>query len=169
MSNYYYIGVLRKSLLFVLLLTLVGCYDNSRPTRIGSAAPDFVLQDGEHKVALHDFRGQVVVLNFWATWCPPCVEETPSMVQMADKVKSKGVTVIGVSVDVDKSAFDKFVKDNRMDYVTVRDPEQKSSALYGTTGWPETFIIDRQGVLRRKFVGPVNWDDPEIVSYITNL
>jgi cytochrome c biogenesis protein CcmG/thiol:disulfide interchange protein DsbE len=168
-SNYYYIDVLRKSLLFALLLTLVGCYDNSRPTRIGSAAPDFVLQDGEHKVALHDFRGQVVVLNFWATWCPPCVEETPSMVQMADKVKSKGVTVIGVSVDVDKSAFDKFVKDNHMDYVLVRDPEQKSSALYGTTGWPETFIIDRQGVLRRKFVGPVNWDDPEIISYITNL
>ena len=169
MSNYYYICVPRKSLLFVLLLTLAGCYNNSRPTRIGSAAPDFVLQDGEHKVALHDFRGQVVVLNFWATWCPPCIEETPSLVEMADKVKNKGVTVLGVSIDVDKSAYDSFVKDHKMDYVTVRDPEQKSSELYGTTGWPETFIIDRKGVLRRKFVGAVNWNDPEIVSYITSL
>lgn len=169
MSNHYYICVLRKSLLFVLLLALAGCYNNSRPTHIGSTAPDFVVQDGDRKVALHDFRGQVVVLNFWATWCPPCIEETPSLVQMADQVKSKGVTVVGVSIDVDKSAYENFVRSHNMDYVTVRDPEQKSSALYGTTGWPETFIIDRQGVLRRKFVGAVNWNDPEIVSYLTSL
>ena len=152
-----------------MLLALAGCYNNSHPTRIGSAAPDFVVQDGDKKLALHDFRGQVVVLNFWATWCPPCIEETPSMVAMADKVKSKGVTVVGVSIDVDKGAYENFIKSNHMDYVTIRDPEQKSSALYGTTGWPETFIIDRNGVLRRKFVGAVNWNDPEIVQYLTSL
>ena len=161
--------MLRKSFLLLLLLVLAGCYNNPKPTHIGSAAPDFVVQDGNRTVALHDFRGQVVVLNFWATWCPPCIEETPSMVQMADRVKSKGVTVIGVSIDVDKSAYENFIKSHNMDYVTVRDPDQKSSALYGTTGWPETFIIDRQGVLRRKFVGPVDWNDPEIVKYITSL
>lgn len=152
-----------------MLLALSGCYNNSRPTRIGSAAPDFVVQDGDRKLALHDFRGQVVVLNFWATWCPPCIEETPSMVEMADKVKSKGVTVVGVSIDVDKAAYENFIRSNHMDYVTIRDPEQKSSSLYGTTGWPETFIIDRNGVLRRKFVGAVNWNDPEIVKYLTSL
>lgn len=161
--------MLRKTLLLVLVLSLAGCYNNTRPTHIGSAAPDFVVQDSAHKVALHDFKGQVVVLNFWASWCAPCIEETPSLVEMAQKVKSKGVTVVGVSIDVDKAAYENFVKSHNMDFVTVRDPEQKSSSLYGTTGWPETFIIDRQGVLRRKFVGPVDWNDPEIVNYLTSL
>ena len=168
-SSHYYINVLRKSLLFVLLLALVGCYDNSRPTHIGSAAPDFVVEDGAHKVALHDFRGQVVVLNFFASWCAPCIEETPSLVAMSQKMKDKGVTVLGVSVDVDASAYNNFLKEHRVDFPTVRDPAEKSSGLYGTTGWPETFIIDRQGVLRRKFVGPVDWNDPDIVQYLTSL
>ena len=151
------------------MLALAGCYNSSKPTHIGSLAPDFVVQDSDRKVALHDLRGQVVVLNFWATWCPPCVEEMPSLIQMADKVKPKGVTVLGVSVDVDQAAYENFLKNHGVDFLTVRDPDEKSPALYGTTGWPETFIIDRQGVLRRKFVGPVDWNDPEIVQYLTSL
>ena len=110
-----------------------------------------------------------MVLNFWATWCAPCVEEMPSLVEMAQKVKDKGVTVVGVSIDVDGNAYHNFVKQHGVEFLTVRDPDQKSSSLYGTTGWPETFIIDRQGVLRRKFVGPVNWNDPDIVQYLTSL
>lgn len=168
-SSSYYSYVLRPIAVFALILGLAGCYDSSRPTRIGSAAPDFVVQDSDRKVSLHDFKGQVVVLNFWATWCAPCVEEMPSLVEMAQKVKDKGVTVVGVSIDVDGNAYHNFIKQHGVDFLTVRDPDQKSSSLYGTTGWPETFIIDRQGVLRRKFVGPVNWNDPEIVQYITSL
>jgi len=151
------------------MLALVGCYNNSRPTRIGNPAPDFVVQDGDRKVALHDFKGQVVVVNFWATWCGPCVQEMPSLVEMAQRVKPKGVTVLGVSIDVDEAAYKKFLQQHGVTFMTVRDPDQKSAALYGTTGWPETFIVDRQGVLRRKFVGPVDWNDPEIVQYLTSL
>ncbi|HUN87675.1 MAG TPA: TlpA disulfide reductase family protein [Terriglobales bacterium] len=161
--------MLRPIVLLALILGLAGCYDSSRPTRIGSAAPDFVVQDSDRKVALHDFKGQVVVLNFWATWCAPCIEEMPSLIDMAQRVKDKGVTVVGVSIDVDGGAYHNFIKQHGVDFLTVRDPDQKSSSLYGTTGWPETFIIDRQGVLRRKFVGPVNWNDPEIVQYLTSL
>lgn len=128
-----------------------------------------MVQDSDRKVALHDFKGQVVVLNFWATWCAPCTEEMPSLIDMAQRVKDKGVTVVGVSIDVDGGAYHNFIKQHGVDFLTVRDPDQKSSSLYGTTGWPETFIIDRQGVLRRKFVGPVNWNDPEIVQYLTSL
>ena len=128
-----------------------------------------MVQDSDRKVALHDFKGQVVVLNFWATWCAPCIEEMPSLIDMAQRVKDKGVTVVGVSIDVDGGAYHNFIKQHGVDFLTVRDPDQKSSSLYGTTGWPETFIIDRQGVLRRKFVGPVNWNDPEIVQYLTSL
>lgn len=159
----------RKTLLFAFLLILTGCYTSSKPTRIGAAAPDFVVQDADRKVALHDFKGQVVVLNFWATWCAPCVEEMPSLIDMSQRVKSHGVTVLGVSIDVDKSAYDTFLKQHGVPFMTVRDPEQKSPALYGTTGWPETFIVDRNGMLVRKFVGPVDWDDPEIVKYLTSL
>ena len=161
--------MLRKILLFGLLLGFAGCYNSSKPTHIGSAAPDFVVQDSDRKVALHDFRGQVVVLNFWATWCPPCVEEMPSLIEMSQRVKPKGVTVVGVSIDVDQAAYNNFLKQHNVAFLTVRDPDQKSPSLYGTTGWPETFIIDRQGVLRRKFVGPVDWNDPEIVNYLTSL
>ena len=161
--------MLRKTLVFGLILWLAGCYNSSKPTHIGATAPDFVVQDSDRKVALHDFRGQVVVLNFWATWCPPCIEEMPSLIQMADKVKPNGVTVVGVSIDVDQAAYHNFIKQHGVAFLTVRDPDQKSPSLYGTTGWPETFIIDRQGVLRRKFVGPVDWNDPEIVQYLTSL
>ncbi|MGZ4787230.1 MAG: TlpA family protein disulfide reductase [Terriglobales bacterium] len=161
--------MLRKILLFTLMLALVGCYNNSRPTRIGNPAPDFVVQDGDKKVALHDFKGQVVVVNFWATWCGPCVQEMPSLIAMSQKLKDKGVTVLGVSIDVDQAAYNKFLQQHGVTFETVRDPDQKSSALYGTTGWPETFIVDRQGVLRRKFVGPVDWNNPEIVQYLTSL
>jgi len=150
-------------------LILASCYNNSKPTHIGTAAPDFVVQDSDRKVALHDFRGQIVVLNFWASWCEPCIEETPSLIAMSQKVKDKGITVLAVSIDVDEAAYKRFLQQHGVTFTTVRDPEQKSSGLYGTTGWPETFIVDREGVLRRKFVGPVDWNDPQIVQYLTSL
>jgi cytochrome c biogenesis protein CcmG, thiol:disulfide interchange protein DsbE len=161
--------VLRSSAVFALILALAGCYSNTRPTRIGNPAPDFVVQDSDRKVALHDFKGQVVLVNFWASWCGPCVEETPSLETMSRRLKDKGVTVLGVSIDVDQGAYKNFLQQHNVTFTTVRDPDQKSSSLYGTTGWPETFIVDRQGVLRRKFVGPVDWNNPEIVQYLTSL
>jgi peroxiredoxin len=161
--------VFRKVALILPILALAGCYSSSRPTHIGNAAPDFTVQDSDHKVSLHDLRGQVVVLNFWATWCPPCVEETQSMIAMSQRLKDKGVTVLGVSIDEDANAYHNFLKRQGVDFLTVRDPAQKAPTLYGTTGWPETFIIDRQGVVRRKFIGPVDWNDPEIVKYLTSL
>jgi peroxiredoxin len=161
--------VFRKVALILPILALAGCYSSSRPTHIGNAAPDFTVQDSDHKVSLHDLRGQVVVLNFWATWCPPCVEETQSMIAMSQRLKDKGVTVLGVSIDEDANAYHNFLKQQGVDFLTVRDPAQKAPTLYGTTGWPETFIIDRQGVVRRKFIGAVDWNDPEIVKYLTSL
>ena len=152
-----------------LLLAVFACYSGTRPPRIGSNAPDFTLQDSQNKVALSQFRGQVVVLNFWATWCPPCVEEMPSLVEMQRRMKAKGVTVVAVSIDVDESAYRQFVKDHAANLLTVRDPEQKTPNLYGTHGWPETFIIDRNGVMRRKFIGPVDWTEPDITEFLGKL
>ncbi len=153
----------------MLLLALVGCYSGSKPARIGSRAPDFVVQDGDKKIALHDFKGKVVVLNFWATWCPPCVEEMPSLVSMQSKLKDRGVEVLAVSVDVDERAYQKFLRDHNVNLLTVRDPDQKSNSLYGTSMFPETYIIDRNGVVRRKFIGPVDWSQPDIMQYLTSM
>jgi peroxiredoxin len=150
-------------------MALSGCYSGSRPPRIGSNAPDFTVQDSDRTVALNQFRGQVVVLNFWATWCPPCVEEMPSLVQMQRRMKAKGVTVVAVSIDVDENAYRQFLKQHGVDLLTVRDPAQKTPALYGTHGWPETFIIDRKGVMRRKFIGAVDWTEPEITDFLSKL
>jgi cytochrome c biogenesis protein CcmG, thiol:disulfide interchange protein DsbE len=146
-----------------------GCYNGTRPPHVGSAAKEFSVQDSDRKLSLDQFRGQVVVLNFWATWCPPCVEELPSLMSLQDRMRERGVTVLGVSIDVDGDAYHRFLKLHNINFLTVRDPEQKVAGMYGTTGWPETYIIDRQGVLRRKFVGPVNWDSPEVIGFLNRL
>jgi cytochrome c biogenesis protein CcmG, thiol:disulfide interchange protein DsbE len=151
------------------LLALTACYGGSRPPRIGSAAPDFSLQDDQTKVTLNQLHGQIVVLNFWATWCAPCVEEIPSLVEMQRRMQAKGLTVVAVSVDVDESAYQQFVKDHRVSLLTVRDPDQKTNHLYGTFKFPETYIIDRNGVMRRKFIGAVDWTDPQITEFLGRL
>jgi cytochrome c biogenesis protein CcmG/thiol:disulfide interchange protein DsbE len=153
----------------VLILVISACNSGSRPPRIGSDAPDFAVRDGSRSVVLHEMRGKVVVLNFWATWCPPCVEEMPSLVQMQARLKDKGVEVLAISTDVDGGAYQRFLKEHNVDLLTVRDPDQKTNTVYGTFKFPETYIIDRRGIVRRKFIGPVNWNEPEIVDFLSKL
>jgi peroxiredoxin len=152
-----------------ILLTLCGCYSGSRPSRIGMAAPDFTVRDSDRTVTLSQLKGQVVVLNFWATWCPPCIEEMPSLVRMQQFMKAKGVTVLAVSVDADESRYKRFLRDHGVNLLSVRDPDQKSNSLYGTSKFPETYIIDRSGVVRRKFIGAVDWTEPEIIDFLGKL
>ena len=155
--------------LIPFLLVTAACYTGSRPQHVGSAAKDFTVRDSDHQVSLNQFRGQVVVLNFWATWCPPCTQELPSMMNMQNQLRSRGVVVLGVSIDVDDDAYHRFLKQRNVNFATVRDPEQKVAGLYGTSGWPESYIIDRQGVLRRRVVGPINWESPEVMQFLSKL
>jgi cytochrome c biogenesis protein CcmG, thiol:disulfide interchange protein DsbE len=97
------------------------------------------------------------------------VEEIPSLVAMQRRMKDKGVTVVAVSVDVDENAYRQFVRDHNVNLLTVRDPDQKSNALYGTSKFPETYVIDRNGVTRRKFIGAVDWTEPEITEFLGKL
>ena len=156
-------------LLLPAILLASGCYHGSRPRRIGDAAPDFSLQDSDHTVVLNQFRGQVVILNFWASWCPPCQQELPSLMNMQDRTRARGVVVLGVSIDVDGDAYHRFLKQRGVNFITVRDPDQKISGVYGTHVWPESYIIDRQGVLRRKVIGPINWIAPDVLEYLSKL
>jgi peroxiredoxin len=162
---------------FIAALALSGCYRGSRPSSIGKVAPEFTIKDADRTVSLAQLRGKVVVLNFWATWCPPCVEEMPSLMQLQKKLQGTDITVLAVSVDDDADAYHKFLKDYGIDLLTVRDPGKRVgtgidapvAAEYGTYRFPESYIIDRKGVIRRKFIGPVDWSQPEIVEYLTRL
>jgi cytochrome c biogenesis protein CcmG/thiol:disulfide interchange protein DsbE len=157
-----------SALFVVVLMLLAGCNRGSHPSLVGSPAPDFTVQDADRKVSLHEFRGKTVVLNFWATWCPPCVEEMPSLVKLQSDLKGR-VVVLAVSVDEDERSYRTFLKKNNVDLLTVRDPQQKSNELYGTFKFPETYIIDRNGLVQRKFIGPVDWTRPDVVEYLNKL
>jgi peroxiredoxin len=88
---------------------------------------------------------------------------------MQERMKARGVVVLGVSIDADEEAYHRFLKLRNVNFMTVRDPEEKVATLYGTSGWPETYVIDRKGVLRRKFVGPVDWTSPEVMDFLSKL
>jgi len=161
----------------LLAIVLSGCYHGSKPPSIGAPAPDFTIQDSDRSVTLSQLRGKIVVLNFWATWCPPCIEEVPSLVQLHKKLQDKGVVVLGVSVDDDANDYHKFLKEYGVDFLTVREGGTKTDTgvispvanKYGTSRIPESYVIDRNGTIRRKFIGPVDWQQPEIVEYLTRL
>lgn len=167
-GNIYYTDV-RRPLAFAILLAciLAGCDRGTRPPQIGKLAPDFVVQDSDRRIALHDLRGKTVVLNFWATWCPPCIVEMPSLVALQSRVGGD-IVILGVNEQDQEEAYRKFLKDYNINFMTVHDTAG-ANTKYGTTGFPETFIIDPDGVLRRKFVGPVDWVNPEILDYLSKL
>ena len=170
-----------RTYLFALILLAVvltaGCYHGSKPRGIDVAAPEFTVQDSDRSVSLNQFRGKIVVLNFWASWCPPCVEELPSLMQMQTQLQDKGVVVVGISVDAEVGDYEKFLKDHSVNFLTVRDPGRQDgtnfiapvASNYGTFRFPETYIIDRNGVVRRKVIGPVNFTQPEMVEFLSRL
>lgn len=165
---------------FLLILALVlaasGCY-NTKPEGINKPAPDFTVKDSDRSVTLSQLRGKIVVLNFWATWCPPCIDEMPSLVQLQKKFRGTDITVLAVSVDDDPDAYHKFLKDHGIDLLTVREGGARTDTgvispvtnMYGTFRIPESYVIDRNGMIRRKFVGPVDWSQTEISEYLSRL
>ena len=149
------------------MLVLAGCDRGSHPGNIGKPAPQFVLSDGTRTVDLSKLRGQVVLLNLWATWCAGCVEELPSL--LALKQQMPDLEVVAVSWDEDPDVYQRFLVKHNVQLETVRDEKRIVNQLYGTVLIPETYVIDRQGILRRKFVSAQNWTSPEIVDYLKRL
>ena len=144
-----------------------GCDRGTHPQQLGTRAPMFALNDGEHSVDLNKLRGHVVLLNFWASWCLPCLEELPSLEELQRDLPQ--VQVVAVSMDEDPTAYDRFLKKYSVSLLTIRDGDQRSNSMYGTFRPPETYVIDKNGVIRRKFIGPQEWTSPEIVSYLKKL
>ena len=152
----------------VLYVFAAPTYRQGEASLAGRRAKDFPLQiTGATHLA--DLRGKVVVLNFWASWCPPCLEETHSLNHLQQDIAAKGGVVLGMSVDEDQAAYEKFLVDNHVVFPTYRDATKKSAAEYGTSMFPETFLIDREGRLARKIVGPQDWQSPEVMGSIDIL
>jgi peroxiredoxin len=152
----------------VLYVFAAPSYRQGEPSLAGRRAQDFALQipGASH---LSDLRGKVVVLNLWASWCPPCLDEVQSLNRLQEEIGPRGGVVLGVSEDEDAAAYDKFLRDNHVVFPTHRDPTKKIKENYGTVLIPDTYLIDRQGRLARKIVGPQDWQSPEVMSSIEVL
>ena len=134
-------------------------------------APDFTFPglDGK-KVSLSDYKGKVVLVNIWATWCPPCVKEMPSMEKLYRKFKGENFEILAVSIDeTGLKAVAPFMEKTRLTFPALIDSKGTIKPVYRITGIPESFIIDKQGVLIKKIVGPVDWASPQVSRFFSNL
>lgn len=136
----------------------------------GGAAPDFTVKDLNGKdVTLSSLKGSVVLVNFWATWCPPCKEEIPSMIRLNQAMAGKAFRMLAISIDEGgKEAVDSFFKGSK-ELPVYLDTDAKTSQMYGTTGVPETFIVDKQGIIRKRIVGGMDWSAPEVIAYMDEV
>jgi peroxiredoxin len=157
----------------VLLALLAGAIVKSlreKVVRVGDTAPEFqVTTDGGRRINRSDFGGRLLVLNFWATWCPPCIEEMPSLDEMQKQLAPSGVVVVGISVDQDAAQYRQLLDKAKVSFPTARDPGGKISAEYGTFKFPETYIIDHRGKVLQKHIGARVWDDPAMIREIKSL
>jgi cytochrome c biogenesis protein CcmG, thiol:disulfide interchange protein DsbE len=166
------IGVGLVALAFVVVNTM-----QQHVVGVGDRAPNFhITTDQGREISVRDFGGKVLVLNFWASWCPPCVQEAPSLNAFAKEMAPSGVVVLAVSVDQNQSQYEGFIKKFQVGFQTMRDPKQNLSYEYGTFQYPESYIIDRNGKVVRKFAGlpdrdgqTIPWTDPGLMSYIKSL
>lgn len=135
----------------------------------GDSAPSFqVTTDQGKTVTQSDFGGKVLVLNFWATWCQPCLEEFPALNRFSARVKEQGVVVLGVSVDKSEPQYKRFLQSTRPAFQTMRDPSADIAASYGTFQFPETYIIGRDGKVLKKYIGIID-NFPELEEFVKKL
>jgi len=154
----------------LILVALMGCTKEAKPPVEGNPAPDFTLNTltGE-VVKLSDLKGQVILLNFWATWCPPCREEIPSMMRLNTAMAGKPFRMLCVSIDDGgKVAVEEFFRTSGFSLPALMDTDKRAGKLYGLTGVPETFVIDRNGVILKKVVGAMEWDRPEVIAFLND-
>jgi peroxiredoxin len=150
---------------FLLLANTVFALDES------PVAPEFTLQSlSAGKLSLSDYRGKVVLLNFWATWCMPCRQEMPSMERLWQQYQNKGFAILAVSTDEGgASRVKSFVKRLKLSFPVVLDADSKVSDLYQVSGLPVSFLVDRQGRVAAKITGSADWMDDKAIARIEGL
>jgi len=159
------------AVLLLVLCAASGCTKKDVPAVEGNPAPDFTLNDlSGRPVQLSSLKGKVVLLNFWATWCPPCREEIPSMVRLNQAMQGKPFQMLAVSIDEGgKGAVQEFFQKGGATLPTLLDSDAKVSSRYGTYRVPETFVIDAKGIIVKKVIGPMDWSSPEVLAALEQL
>ncbi|UCF90067.1 MAG: TlpA family protein disulfide reductase [Desulfobacterales bacterium] len=144
--------------------------DPTQPA-VGLPAPDFTFPELSGKmISLSDYKGQVVLVNIWATWCPPCVAEMPSMERLYQELQNEKFAILAVSIDAKGSQIvAPFMKKYKLTFPALIDAEGKMKTTYKATGVPESFIIDQNGILIKKIIGPRDWAAPEIFRFFRDL
>ena len=137
------------------------------PIQLGSEAPNFDFPDLDgKKVSLSDHRGKVVLVNIWATWCPPCRQEMPSMQRLYEKFKGENLEILAVSIDsTGREAVAPFMRKMNLTFPALLDPKETIKPLYRITGVPESFIIDKDGIVVEKIIGPIDWAAPKVFLF----
>jgi cytochrome c biogenesis protein CcmG/thiol:disulfide interchange protein DsbE len=138
--------------------------------RVGDTAPDFKLVTEDGKTFTRaNFGGKLLVLNFWASWCTPCLEEVPSLDVFQREFGRQGVVVLGVSVDKNEKLYRSFLEQFRVSFETARDPSWDIATSYGTFQLPETYVIDQSGKVVQKVISAQNWMDPDFLQSVRKL
>jgi peroxiredoxin len=159
--------IVTKIAVFTLLVFLAGCgqQDNGgtpKVATVGFPAPDFTLVDTKNNTwTLSELKGQVVFINFWATWCPPCRQEMPSMQQLFMSMPADKFKMLSILSNDEPKFAEKMAEDTGCTFPVMDDPDSSVGKAYGLTGVPETYIVDKKGILREKFIGPRQWSSPD--------
>ena len=166
-------------LLFVAVVIVAGCTKEKKettskestalPAAVNNPAPDFSLSGPGGEVRLSALKGNLVLVHFWATWCPPCREELPSLAKLNAQMAGKPFRLLAVSIDKDgNAAVQKLFGQLTITLPVLLDPTAEVARQYGTTGVPETFIVSPTGVILKKIVGPMEWNAPEVLAYLND-
>jgi peroxiredoxin len=138
---------------------------------VGKPVPDFEFPGLDGRlVRLSDYRGKVVLVNIWASWCPPCIDEMPSMEKLYKELQGESFEILAVSIDTQGiNAVAPFMKAYGLSFPALIDTKGTIKNLYKATGVPESFIIDKEGILIKRIIGPLDWAAPEVLHYLRDL
>ena len=154
----------------LISLFVFACHENVSAPIVGQPVSEIVLPDLEGRdFRLSELRGKIVLINFWASWCPPCVDEMPSLERLHRALQHKGLEVVAISVDDSIEVIERFRRENDLSFTMLFDEDAKVAHGFQTFKYPETYIVDRDGRLLSKIVGPRNWITPAIVLEVVGL
>jgi cytochrome c biogenesis protein CcmG, thiol:disulfide interchange protein DsbE len=172
-SNRRIIDILPQAALAVMMAAFCfALYSQLHETIVnaGDKAPNFsVTASNGRTITARDFGGKLLLVNFWATWCPPCVDEIPGLNELAQQLGPKGLVIVAISQDKDENLYNQFLAKNPLIFPTVRDPSENIQLSYGTIQIPESYLIDRNGRVIEKFISSQPWASPQMMEHVQSL